>query len=32
LPYAYSKVVFEAEGRTRREHYAMFFGEPVGEL
>src|SRR5918994_3723208 len=32
LPYAYAKVVLEAEGRTRREDHAVFFGEPVGEL
>ena len=32
LPYAYAQVVLEAEGRSRREHHAPFFGEPVGEL
>src|SRR3712207_9343554 len=32
LPYAYAQVVLEAEGRPRREHHAVFFGEPVGEL
>src|SRR3712207_2391157 len=32
LPYAYAKVMLEAEGRPRREHHAVFFGEPVGEL
>jgi hypothetical protein len=32
LPYTYAKVVLEAEGRPRREHHAVFFGEPVGEL
>jgi hypothetical protein len=25
LPYSYAQVVLEAEGRPRREHYAMFF-------
>ena len=32
LPYAYAKVMLEAECRPRREHHAVFFGEPVGEL
>src|SRR5215212_9656759 len=32
LPYAYAQVVFEAEGRPRCEHHALFFREPVGEL
>ena len=32
LPYAYPKVILEAECRPRREHHAALFGEPVGEL
>jgi hypothetical protein len=32
LPYAYAHVVLEAEGSPRREHHAVFFAEPVGEL
>src|SRR3712207_6223233 len=32
LPYAYAQVVLEAEGRPRREHHAVFFGEPAGKL
>jgi hypothetical protein len=32
LPYAYAQVVLEAEGSPRREHHAVFFGEPDGEL
>src|SRR5215211_2906624 len=32
LPYPYTQMVLEPEGRPRREHHAVFFGEPVGEL
>src|SRR5215217_1009773 len=32
LPYAYAKVMLKAEGRSRCEHHAVFFGEPVGQL